>query len=62
LGLGFGTVKNPDCSGLTIAQVQSIDFSQVDFSEAIADIQANIKTPTNATNRATTKINNYFTP
>lgn len=62
LGLGFGSVKHPDCSGLTIAQIQAIDFSKVDFSEAIADIQANIKTPTNATNRATTKINNYFTP
>ncbi len=62
LGLGFGSAKHPNCAGLTIAQVQSIDFSQVDFSEVIGDLQANIKTPTNATNRATTKINSYFAP
>jgi len=60
LSIGFGNIKNPDCSGFTTAQLQAIDFSTIDFSEAFAEIQANVKTPTNAVNRATVNINSYF--
>ena len=60
LGLGFGSKKNPDCSGFTADQLQKVDFSAIDFSEAFGEIQANIKTPTNAVNRATVNINSYF--
>ncbi|MFD1620480.1 conjugal transfer protein TraN [Thalassotalea marina] len=38
LGIGWGTPKNPDCRGLTPEEFQSIDFSQVDLSEYIADL------------------------
>ncbi len=38
LGLRWGSAENPNCSGLTIDQLRSIDFSLVDLSEAVEDI------------------------
>ncbi|MDO9103432.1 MAG: conjugal transfer protein TraN, partial [Methylovulum sp.] len=35
LGLTFGDPKAPTCDGLTINQIQTIDFNQMDFSEWI---------------------------
>ena len=37
LGMSWGSAKNPLCDGLTIEQLQSLDFSQIDFSEFYAD-------------------------
>ena len=37
LGMGWGSAENPQCDGLTIEQLQSLDFSQIDFSEFYAD-------------------------
>lgn len=37
-GRGWGTPKTPDCSGLTIAQLQSLDFAQMDLTEFYASI------------------------
>jgi conjugal transfer mating pair stabilization protein TraN len=36
LGLGFGTSKDPNCGGLTIAQINDINWSEVDLSEWIS--------------------------
>lgn len=33
VGGGFGHKKNPDCSGLTIAQLESLDWSQIDLQD-----------------------------
>lgn len=33
-----GGQGSPDCSGLTLAEMQSIDFSRIDFSEFIASV------------------------
>ncbi len=38
VGKGWGSGKNPDCSGFTIAQLQSLDFSAMDLSEFYASI------------------------
>lgn len=38
LGKSMGTAQSPDCSGLTITEVQSLDFSTIDLSEFIASI------------------------
>ncbi|HXF47386.1 MAG TPA: conjugal transfer protein TraN [Burkholderiaceae bacterium] len=38
LGLGWGSAQSPDCRGLTLAEIQSLDFSRMDFSEFIADV------------------------
>ena len=43
LHLNFGSAKVPNCSGLTPAQLQSIDLSKIDFQDFYADIHA--KTP-----------------
>jgi conjugal transfer mating pair stabilization protein TraN len=33
VGKGWGSAKHPDCSGFTVAQFQSLDLSNVDFSD-----------------------------
>jgi hypothetical protein len=60
LGLSWGDPHSPDCSGLTVAQIALIDFSQIDFTAFIAHIEPSVKTPGYATGRATTLINNYY--
>jgi conjugal transfer mating pair stabilization protein TraN len=37
-GKGWGSAQNPDCSGFTIPQLQSMDFSRMDLSEFYASI------------------------
>ena len=41
LGMGWGNGKTPDCSGFTIPQLQSLDFSAMDLSEFYASIVPN---------------------
>lgn len=60
LGKSWGNPKNPDCGGLTTAELQLIDFGLIDFSEVVADVKANVKLPDHAISRATTKINSYY--
>jgi len=43
LHIGFGSAKDPNCSGMTPDQLQSIDLSKIDFQDFYADIHA--KTP-----------------
>ena len=38
VGKGWGSGKNPDCSGFSIAQLQSLDFAAMDLSEFYASI------------------------
>ena len=38
VGKGWGSGRNPDCSGFTIAQLQSLDFSAMDLTEFYASI------------------------
>lgn len=35
---GWGSAQSPDCSGFTIAQLQSLDFSRMDLTEFYASI------------------------
>lgn len=39
LGLGWGSVKSPDCEGLSPDQLSRIDFSKINFSEIFEDIK-----------------------
>lgn len=56
--------KNPNCSGLTLAQLQSIDWSQIDFAEFIADVVPRAPDGTLLTNKNATrlqdKVTDYF--
>lgn len=45
IGKGWGSAKNPNCSGFTPDEFAAIDFSRIDLSEFIAEIMANIKMP-----------------
>ncbi|MDF3833066.1 type-F conjugative transfer system mating-pair stabilization protein TraN, partial [Cupriavidus basilensis] len=38
VGKGWGSGQNPDCSGFTVAQLQSLDFAAMDLSEFYASI------------------------
>ncbi|WP_136415855.1 type-F conjugative transfer system mating-pair stabilization protein TraN [Herbaspirillum sp. ST 5-3] len=38
VGKGWGSDQNPDCSGFTIAQLQSLDFGAMDLTEFYASI------------------------
>jgi conjugal transfer mating pair stabilization protein TraN len=39
LGKNFGSGESPDCSGLTIREIMSMDLSRIDFSEFIGSIK-----------------------
>lgn len=41
LGRHFGDAENPDCSGLTVDELQKIDFSKIDFKDFYDDIAKN---------------------
>lgn len=38
LGLGWGSRKHPQCSGLSPEDLQKIDFGEIDFSEVYSDL------------------------
>lgn len=66
IGKGYGSVQSPDCSGLTTAQFQSIDFSKIDLSQFTAQIMASVTGPNNTGNTQNAsgviqqKIQNYY--
>ena len=38
IGKGWGGAESPDCSGFTVAQLQSLDFAAMDLSEFYASL------------------------
>lgn len=55
VGRGWGDPRSPDCSGFTLAQLQSLDFSQMDLSEFYASIVPTMPSQESILNRATQK-------
>lgn len=45
LGIGWGRPEQPYCEGLTVQQLAQIDFSKIDLSEYIADLQNRMHWP-----------------
>ena len=45
IGKAWGSAKNPDCSGFTVAQFQSLDLSNVDFSDFYSSTLNNLNQP-----------------
>lgn len=41
LGQGFGSAKNPDCSGFTVDELSALDFNAIDLSEFHSDVMEN---------------------
>jgi conjugal transfer mating pair stabilization protein TraN len=38
LGKGWGSAQHPECSGFTVAQLQTLDFAAMDFTEFYASL------------------------
>ena len=45
LGVGFGSGANPDCRGITVDELQRIDFDRVNFSDFYEDLMNSVKIP-----------------
>lgn len=45
LGVGFGSAQNPDCRGVTVDELQRLDFNAMDYSDFYAELQENTKIP-----------------
>lgn len=52
LGLGFGSAKSPNCSGLTIQQLEMVNFDRLDLSEFYSDVMAKAGNGPNTDNLA----------
>ena len=46
LGRNFGNGKNTNCSGISATDIQNINFSKINFSNVISDIQSQTNLPT----------------
>jgi len=60
IGRGWGAAQSPDCSGFTIAQLQSLDFAQMNLSEFYAEIAPTLPNNPALQNAAEQKINSYY--
>ena len=45
LGIGFGSAKSPDCSGISVDDLQKINFSKIDFSNLEGSLQKQANFP-----------------
>ncbi len=62
IGKGWGGPQNPECSGFTVAQLQSLDFSRMDLTEFYAEIAPILPDAGAMRLRAQQKVNSYFGP
>ncbi|MCY3480937.1 conjugal transfer protein TraN, partial (plasmid) [Klebsiella pneumoniae] len=46
--IGFGGASSPDCRGITVAELQGINFNRLDFANFMEDLMNNQKIPDNA--------------
>jgi conjugal transfer mating pair stabilization protein TraN len=60
LGRPWGGARTPDCSGLSIAELQSLDFSRMDLSEFYAEIAPKLPDVTALQQQARQRVNSYF--
>ncbi|MCC6708189.1 MAG: conjugal transfer protein TraN [Gammaproteobacteria bacterium] len=56
----WGKAKDPDCTGFTIAQLQSLDFSRMDLSEFYAEIAPTMPNSEALGQQARQRVNAYF--
>ncbi|EDX4102291.1 type-F conjugative transfer system mating-pair stabilization protein TraN [Salmonella enterica] len=45
LGVGFGSGKSPDCRGITVDELQRLDFGVMNFSDFYSDLEAGSEIP-----------------
>ncbi|KAB0545467.1 hypothetical protein F7Q90_24710 [Pantoea stewartii subsp. stewartii] len=49
LGIGFGSSKSPDCRGLTVDELQHLDFSAINFADFYDDLENGTTLPADQT-------------
>lgn len=49
LGIGFGSGKSPDCRGLTVDELQHLDFSAINFADFYDDLENGTTLPADQT-------------
>ena len=59
-GKGWGSGENPDCSGFTIAQLQSLDFARMDLTEFYASLVAKSPDLTTIQSSNAAKVSNCY--
>jgi enamine deaminase RidA (YjgF/YER057c/UK114 family) len=57
LGRGWGGATSPDCAGLSLAQLQSLDFSRMDLTEFYAEIAPTLPDVGALANKARSRVN-----
>jgi len=62
LARSWGGPKSPDCSGFTVAQLQSLDFSRMDLTEFYAEIAPKLPDVGALRQQAQQRVNSYFAP
>ena len=45
LGIGFGSADNPDCRGITVDELQSVDFERLNFADFYEDMEKGTDIP-----------------
>jgi conjugal transfer mating pair stabilization protein TraN len=55
-GWGSDTARSPDCSGFSVAELQSLDFSRMDLSEFYAEIVPTLPSAASYAGNAASKI------
>ncbi|HGN0870233.1 conjugal transfer protein TraN [Providencia sp. JUb39] len=45
LGIGFGSAKNSDCRGITVDELQAINFDRLNFADFYADLESGSTIP-----------------
>ena len=62
IGKGWGSASSPDCSGFTVAQLQSLDFSKIDLSQFYPQLYQQVSVPGqgSVTSDITQRIQNYY--
>ncbi|CAM3825182.1 type-F conjugative transfer system mating-pair stabilization protein TraN [Rouxiella silvae] len=45
LGISFGSADSPNCRGITVEELQSINFDKIDFSDFYSDLESNENLP-----------------
>ena len=60
LSKSWGSAQSPDCSGFSVAQLQSLDFSRMDLSEFYAEIAPKLPDAGAMRARAQQKVDSYY--
>jgi conjugal transfer mating pair stabilization protein TraN len=60
IGKGWGDAQNPDCSGFTVAQLQSLNFAAMDLSEFYASIVPTLPDVSAIQGNAASRVGNCY--